>query len=312
MAVNTLFVLLGPTGVGKTALSLNIAKKLDTPVISADSRQIYRGIPIGTASPTQEQLSAVKHYFIAEKDLTDYYSAGQYELDALKIIEEQFKRSPNALMVGGSMMYIDAVCNGMDDIPRVDITTRNNVIELYKEKGLEHITSMLQMLDPVWYSKVDLKNPKRVMHALEVCLYTGKPYSSILTSEKKERPFNIVKIGLTRDRDELYGNIDRRVDEMIAAGLEQEALSVYNLKHLNSLNTVGYKEWFDFFDGKISTRDEVAALIKRNTRHYAKKQLTWFNRDTSIHWFHPDDPDIYLLIHQFFPKFLLNLRVIHF
>lgn len=292
MAVNTLFVLLGPTGVGKTALSLNIAKKLDTPVISADSRQIYRGIPIGTASPTQEQLSAVKHYFIAEKDLTDYYSAGQYELDALKIIEEQFKRSPNALMVGGSMMYIDAVCNGMDDIPRVDINTRNNVIELYKEKGLEHITSMLQMLDPVWYSKVDLKNPKRVMHALEVCLYTGKPYSSILTSEKKERPFNIVKIGLTRDRDELYGNIDRRVDEMIAAGLEQEALSVYNLKHLNSLNTVGYKEWFDFFDGKISTRDEVAALIKRNTRHYAKKQLTWFNRDTSIHWFHPDDPDI--------------------
>lgn len=292
MAVNTLFVLLGPTGVGKTALSISIAKKLDTPVISADSRQIYRGIPIGTASPTQEQLSAVKHYFIAEKDLTDYYSAGQYELDALKIIEEQFKRSPNALMVGGSMMYIDAVCNGMDDIPRVDITTRNNVIELYKEKGLEHITSMLQMLDPVWYSKVDLKNPKRVMHALEVCLYTGKPYSSILTSEKKERPFNIVKIGLTRDRDELYGNIDRRVDEMIAAGLEQEALSVYNLKHLNSLNTVGYKEWFDFFDGKISTRDEVAALIKRNTRHYAKKQLTWFNRDTSIHWFHPDDPDI--------------------
>ncbi|MCQ2360387.1 MAG: tRNA (adenosine(37)-N6)-dimethylallyltransferase MiaA [Paludibacteraceae bacterium] len=292
MAVNTLFVLLGPTGVGKTALSLNIAKKLDTPVISADSRQIYRGIPIGTASPTQEQLSAVKHYFIAEKDLTDYYSAGQYELDAIKIIKEQFKHSPNALMVGGSMMYIDAVCNGMDDIPRVDITTRNNVIELYKEKGLEHITSMLQMLDPVWYSKVDLKNPKRVMHALEVCLYTGKPYSSILTSEKKERPFNIVKIGLTRDRDELYGNIDRRVDEMIAAGLEQEALSVYNLKHLNSLNTVGYKEWFDFFDGKISTRDEVAALIKRNTRHYAKKQLTWFNRDTSIHWFHPDDLDI--------------------
>ncbi len=292
MAVNTLFVLLGPTGVGKTALSLNIAKKLDTPVISADSRQIYRGIPIGTASPTQEQLSAVKHYFIAEKDLTDYYSAGQYELDAIKIIKEQFKHSPNALMVGGSMMYIDAVCNGMDDIPRVDITTRNNVIELYKEKGLEHITSMLQMLDPVWYSKVDLKNPKRVMHALEVCLYTGKPYSSILTSEKKERPFNIVKIGLTRDRDELYGNIDRRVDEMIAAGLEQEALSVYNLKHLNSLNTVGYKDRIDFFDGKISTRDEVAALIKRNTRHYAKKQLTWFNRDTSIHWFHPDDQDI--------------------
>ncbi len=293
MAVNTLFVLLGPTGVGKTALSINIAKKLDTPVISADSRQIYRGIPIGTASPTQEQLSEVRHYFIAEKNLTDYYSAGQYELDAIKVIEEQFKHSPNALMVGGSMMYIDAVCNGMDDIPRVDSITRNNVVELYNDKGLEHITSMLQMLDPEWYSKVDLKNHKRVMHALEVCLYTGKPYSSILTSQKKERPFRIVKIGLTRDRDELYGNIDRRVDEMIAAGLEQEALNVYHLKHLNSLNTVGYKEWFEFFDGKISTREEVAALIKRNTRHYAKKQLTWFNRDSSIRWFHPDDHDIF-------------------
>lgn len=292
MAVNTLFVLLGPTGVGKTALSIDIAKKLNTPVISADSRQIYRGIPIGTASPTTEQLSEVKHYFIAEKELTDYYSAGQYELDALKIIEEQFKQSQHALMVGGSMMYIDAVCNGMDDIPRVDSTTRDSVIEMYKEKGLEHLTSMLQMLDPVWYAKVDLKNPKRVMHALEVCLYTGKPYSSILTSRKKERPFKIVKIGLTRERDELYANIDRRVDEMVATGLEQEALSVYHLKHLNSLNTVGYKEWFDFFDGKTAIRDEVVAQIKRNTRHYAKKQLTWFNRDPSIRWFHPDDPDI--------------------
>jgi len=288
MAVGTLFVILGPTGVGKTALSINIAKKLDTPVISADSRQIYRGIPIGTASPTAEQLSEVRHYFIAEKELTDYYSAGQYELDALQLIEEQIKRSSSALLVGGSMMYIDAVCNGMDDIPRVDAATRSSVIELYNEKGLEHLTSMLQLLDPAWYSKVDLKNPKRVMHAVEVCLFTGKPYSSILTTTKKERPFNIVKIGLTRDRDELYSNIDSRVDAMVAAGLEQEARSVYPQRHLNSLNTVGYKEWFDFFDGKTATRDEVVTLIKRNTRHYAKKQLTWFNRDDSIRWFHPD------------------------
>jgi len=289
MAEKRLYVLLGPTGVGKTALSIKIAKKLNTPIISADSRQIYRGIPIGTAAPTKSQLSEVKHYFIAEKELTEYYSAGQYELDAIDVINKQFKESDSALVVGGSMMYIDAVCNGMDDIPRVSTEIREEVMNLYKEKGLDYLTSMLKLLDPVWYNKVDLKNPKRIMHAVEVSLFAGKPYSSILTTKKKERPFKIVKIGLTRQRDELYSNINKRVDEMIEQGVEQEARRVYPLRHLNSLNTVGFKEWFAFFDGKIATKEEVAEMIKTNTRRYAKKQLTWFNRDSEICWFHPDD-----------------------
>ena len=286
--MKTLYVLLGPTGVGKTALSIDIAKKLDTPVISADSRQIYRGIPIGTAAPTPEQLSEVKHYFIATKELDEYYSAGQYELDALQVIEEQFSRGDNALLVGGSMMYIDAVCQGLDDVPRVDEETRSYVTELYKTQGLDKITSMLRLLDPEWYDRVDLKNPKRVMHAVEVSLFAGKPYSSILTQSKKERPFSIIKIGLNRERDELYDNINRRVEQMIADGLEAEARSVYHLRHLNSLNTVGFKEMFAYFDGDI-TFDEAVEQIKRNTRRYAKKQLTWFSRDSSIRWFHPNN-----------------------
>lgn len=273
---------------GKTALSIDIAKKLDTPVISADSRQIYRGIPIGTAAPTPEQLSEVKHYFIATKELDEYYSAGQYELDALQVIEEQFSRGDNALLVGGSMMYIDAVCQGLDDVPRVDEETRSYVTELYKTQGLDKITSMLRLLDPEWYDRVDLKNPKRVMHAVEVSLFAGKPYSSILTQSKKERPFSIIKIGLNRERDELYDNINRRVEQMIADGLEAEARSVCHLRHLNSLNTVGFKEMFAYFDGDI-TFDEAVEQIKRNTRRYAKKQLTWFSRDSSIRWFHPNN-----------------------
>ena len=286
--MKTLYVLLGPTGVGKTALSIDIAKKLDTPVISADSRQIYRGIPIGTAAPTPEQLSEVKHYFIATKELDEYYSAGQYELDALQVIDEQLSRGDNALLVGGSMMYIDAVCQGLDDVPRVDEETRSYVTELYKTQGLDKITSMLRLLDPEWYDRVDLKNPKRVMHAVEVSLFAGKPYSSILTQSKKERPFRIVKTGLNRERDELYENINRRVEQMIADGLEAEARSVYHLRHLNSLNTVGFKEMFAYFDGSI-TFDEAVEQIKRNTRRYAKKQLTWFSRDSSIRWFHPNN-----------------------
>lgn len=286
--MKTLYVLLGPTGVGKTALSISMAKKLDTPVISADSRQIYRGIPIGTAAPTPEQISEVKHYFIATKELDEYYSAGQYELDALQVIEEQFSRGDNALLVGGSMMYIDAVCQGLDDVPRVDEETRSYVTELYKTQGLDKITSMLRLLDPEWYDRVDLKNPKRVMHAVEVSLFAGKPYSSILTQSKKERPFSIIKIGLNREREELYENINRRVDQMIADGLEAEARSVYHLRHLNSLNTVGFKEMFAYFDGSI-TFDEAVEQIKRNTRRYAKKQLTWFSRDSSIRWFHPNN-----------------------
>lgn len=285
--MKTLYVLLGPTGVGKTALSIDIAKKLDTLVISADSRQIYRGIPIGTAAPTPEQLSEVKHYFIATKELDEYYSAGQYELDALQVIEEQFSRGDNALLVGGSMMYIDAVCQGLDDVPRVDEETRSYVTELYKTQGLDKITSMLRLLDPEWYDRVDLKNPKRVMHAVEVSLFAGKPYSSILTQSKKERPFSIIKIGLNRERDELYDNINRRVEQMIADGLEAEARSVYHIRYLNSLNTVGFKEMFAYFDGDI-TFDEAVEQIKRNTRRYAKKQLTWFGKDPEIQWYTPE------------------------
>lgn len=285
--MKTLYVLLGPTGVGKTALSISMAKKLDTPVISADSRQIYRGISIGTAAPTPEQLSEVKHYFIATKELDEYYSAGQYELDALQVIEEQFSRGDNALLVGGSMMYIDAVCQGLDDVPRVDEETRSYVTELYKTQGLDKITSMLRLLDPEWYDRVDLKNPKRVMHAVEVSLFAGKPYSSILTQSKKERPFSIIKIGLNRERDELYDNINRRVEQMIADGLEAEARSVYHIRHLNSLNTVGFKEMFAYFDGDI-TFDEAVEQIKRNTRRYAKKQLTWFGKDPEIQWYTPE------------------------
>lgn len=264
-----------------------MAKKLDTPVISADSRQIYRGIPIGTAAPTPEQLSEVKHYFIATKELDEYYSAGQYELDALQVIEEQFRHGDNALLVGGSMMYIDAVCQGLDDVPRVDEETRSYVTELYKTQGLDKITSMLRLLDPEWYGRVDLKNPKRVMHAVEVSLFAGKPYSSILTQNKKERPFRIVKIGLNREREELYENINRRVDQMMADGLEDEARSVYPMRHLNSLNTVGFKEMFAYLDGDI-TFDEAVEQIKRNTRRYAKKQLTWFGKDPEIQWYTPE------------------------
>ncbi len=287
--MKTLLVLLGPTGVGKTALSIDIAKYLCCPIISADSRQIYKGIPIVTAAPTQQQLCEVRHFFIAVKEITDYYSAGQYELDALYVIEEQFKHSDFALMVGGSMMYIDAVCNGMDDVPRVDEETRRIVLDMYETKGLEYLTSTLHLLDPVWYNKVDLHNPKRVMHAVEVCMFSGKPYSSILSGNKKERNFRIVKIGLNVDRELLYSRINNRVDDMVASGLEEEAESVYALRHLNSLNTVGLKEWFDYFDGKTATKDEVITLIKRNTRHYAKKQLTWFGKDDSINWFSPSD-----------------------
>lgn len=283
----SLCVLLGPTGIGKTARATEIAVHFGIPVISADSRQIYRGMPIGTAAPDETQLKTARHYFIAEKEITGQYSAGQFELDVLDLLDRLFKESDIALMTGGSMMYIDAVCNGMDAVPEIDPELRKHIADMYREEGLEKIKGLLKLLDEEHYFKVDLKNPKRVMHALEVCLQTGKTYSSIRSNSRKERNFDIIKIGLTLPREELYERINARVDKMIADGLEEEARNLYAHRHLNALNTVGYKEWFDFFDGKVESRDKVAELIKRNTRHYAKKQMTWFKKDESVKWFSP-------------------------
>lgn len=285
-----LFVLIGPTGVGKTELSLSMAEFLNTPIFNADSRQIFRDLPIGTAAPTAEQQQRVKHYFVGTHSLTDYYSAAQYEADVLAVLDRHFNQEghQNALLTGGSMMYIDAVCRGIDDIPTVDDETRRILMDRYEEVGLEQLNQELKVLDPEYYNIVDHKNPKRVIHALEICYMTGKPYSSFRTNQPKERPFEIIKIGLKRDREELYERIHLRVDEMIRQGLIDEVKHVAEYRHTNALNTVGYKEIFNYLDG---TWDLATAIekIKQNTRIYSRKQMTWFKRDTSIHWFHPDD-----------------------
>lgn len=289
--MKTLVVLIGPTGVGKTELSLDLAERFNSPVISCDSRQLYKGISIGTAAPAQEQLQRIKHYFIGTLKLTDYYSASQFEEDALTLISQLHTSHDTLLMTGGSMMYIDAVCKGIDEIPTIDENLRKELFELYEVEGLDPIRKQLKLLDPVFYSQVDLKNHKRVIHALEVCLMTGKPYSSFRTGTKKERPFKIIKIGLKRDREELYERINRRVDEMIKNGLVEEARSVYHLKHLNSLNTVGYKELFRHFAGNWSL-DFAIEKIKQNSRIYSRKQMTWFKKDEEIAWFSPVEVDL--------------------
>ncbi|HOH95668.1 MAG: tRNA (adenosine(37)-N6)-dimethylallyltransferase MiaA [Paludibacteraceae bacterium] len=287
--MKTLLVLLGPTGVGKTALGIKIAQHFSIPVISADSRQIYKGLKIGTAAPSFEEQKLAQHFFIDTKELDELYSAGQFEIDVINLLPELFKKSDFALMVGGSMMYIDAVCNGMDDIPNADPEVRKNLNRIYENEGIESLQAMLKLLDPEHYQRVDLKNYRRVIHAVEVCFLTGRPYSEILTTPKKKRDFNIIKIGITRPTEDLYNRINHRVDAMIAEGLEAEAADVYKQKQLNALNTVGYKEWFAYWDGEIESKEKVIELIKRNSRHYAKKQLTWFKRDKSIKWFTPDD-----------------------
>ncbi len=287
MSRPTLIVLIGPTGVGKTELSLRIAEQFQTSIVSSDSRQLYADLPIGTAAPTPEQLQRVPHYLVGTLQLTDYYSAAQYEAEALSILEQLFAQRDVVVLTGGSMMYVDAICKGIDDIPTVDSDTRELMLRKYEEEGLDRLCAELKLLDPEYYRIVDLKNPKRVIHALEICYMTGTTYTSFRTQQVKQRPFRIVKIGLTREREELYQRINRRVDLMMEEGLLNEARAVYPYRHLNSLNTVGYKELFQYIDG---TWELLFAIekIKQNSRIYSRKQMTWFKRDTDIHWFHPD------------------------
>lgn len=286
MAKN-LIVLIGPTGVGKTELSLRIAEEFGTTIVSSDSRQLYADLKIGTAAPTPQQLERVPHHFVGTLKLTDYYSAARYEADVLKLLDSLYLQTDTVVLTGGSMMYIDAICKGIDDIPTVDPETREELLKRYDAEGLEQLCAELKLLDPEYYNIVDQKNPKRVIHALEICYMTGKTYTSFRTRATKERPFRIIKIGLTRDREELYERINHRVEQMMKEGLLEEAKSVYPYRHLNSLNTVGYKELFKYLDGEWELSFAIDK-IKQNSRIYSRKQMTWFKRDSDISWFHPE------------------------
>ena len=286
--MNSLITLLGPTGVGKTELSLKVAERLGSPIISSDSRQLYRELPIGTAAPTPEQQARVKHYFVGTLGLTDYYSASQFETDVLALLTQLHATVPNVVMSGGSMMYIDAVCKGIDDISTVTPEIREAIYQQFAQEGLAPILEELKAADPKHYEEVDRQNYKRVIHAVEICRMTSKPYSSFRTHTIKSRPFRIIKIGLTRDREELYDRINRRVDQMMEEGLLEEARRVYPYRALNALNTVGYKELFNYLSGEW-TLDVAIEKIKRNSRVYARKQMTWFKHDPAIQWFHPDE-----------------------
>ena len=287
----TLIVVTGPTAVGKTALCLDIAQHYGIPIINADSRQIYRDLKIGTAAPTEDQLRQVRHYFVGILPLDEYYSASMYEEQVTALLDTLFRHSDYALMSGGSMMYIDAVCNGIDDIPTVDDETRATMKRRLADEGLERLCEELKVLDPEHYAIVDRSNPRRVVHALEICHMTGRTYTSFRKNERKERPFRIVKIALTRPRDIIYERINKRVDQMIADGLIDEARNLYPQRHLNALNTVGYKELFTYFDGTW-TFDEAVEHMKGNTRRYARKQLTWFKKDPNITWFSPENQSL--------------------
>ena len=286
--MKTLVVVLGPTAVGKTELCLQIAEHLKTPIINADSRQIFAELPIGTAAPTLEQQQRVKHFFVGSHHIQDYYSAAMYEEDVINMLPKLFQVHNQALLTGGSMMYIDAVCKGIDDIPTVDDQTRNLLKTKLEAEGLPSLVEELKQRDPEHWEIVDRNNPRRVVHALEICYMTGKTYTSFRKNTTKKRPFNILKIGLNRAREEMYTNINQRVLNMMENGMEEEARKAYPFKGLNSLNTVGYKELFDYFDGKIS-KEEAILKIQSNTRRYMRKQLTWFKRDETIKWFNPDN-----------------------
>jgi tRNA dimethylallyltransferase len=300
--MNTLFVLLGATGVGKTDISIAVAQRLGCTVISCDSRQIYKELKIGVAAPSDEQLRQVKHCFIGSRSIENHYSAGQYEIDCLPVIEYGLKKNGCALMVGGSMLYIDAVCKGIDDIPDILPETRQYVKDFYQKESIESVRMLLKTLDIQHYKEVDLKNAKRMLHALEVCIQTGKPFSDLRKNSVKPRSFNIVKIGLERPREDLYQRINARVLRMFEQGLENEAFNLKDKRNLNALDTVGYKELFAYFDGEYSL-ERAVELIQRNTRHYAKKQTSWFKRDKNIYWFDAEKFDL-----AEFEKFLLSLN----
>lgn len=286
--MKNLIVIVGPTGVGKTAIAIEVAQYLGCHIINADSRQVFRGIPIGTAAPTPQEQALVPHHFVQFKNLDEYYSAAQFEADVMKLLPSLWQKGDYVVMSGGSMMYVDAVCNGIDSIPDISDEVRTAVKQEWQERGLKPLLAELERLDPTYYAQVDKLNPVRVLHAVEVCRQAGVPYSSLRTGKTMQRPFNIIKMGLNIDRPVLFDRINRRVDAMIEQGLEQEARSVYCLRHLNSLNTVGYKEMFAYFDG---TMDRTTAIerIKKNTRVYAKKQLRWFLRDNTISWCAPNE-----------------------
>lgn len=283
--MQTLIVITGPTAVGKTALTLELAQHYGIPVINADSRQIYRELRIGTAAPTAAQQQIAKHYFVGTKSIDDYYNASMYEQEVLELLDAE--RSTFHVLSGGSMMYIDAVCNGIDDIPTVREDIREEMKRRYAEEGLEALCEDLRRLDPEHYAIVDRQNYRRVIHALEICYQTGRTYTSFHTQQKKERPFSIIKIGLNREREELYNRINQRVDQMMSDGFLEEAQGLIDKRDRNALNTVGYKELFEYIDGRWSL-DEAVERIKGNTRRYARKQLTWFKRDQEMRWFHPD------------------------
>lgn len=288
--MKTLIVVLGPTGVGKTALCLNLAQRYGAHIISADSRQMFAELPIGTAAATREEQQLVPHHFVGNLKLDQYYNAACFETDTLNLLDSLFQNNDVAVMTGGSMMYIDAVCHGIDDIPTVDDNTRLHVKQMLDKQGLDALVQKLKHLDPEHYDFVDKQNPRRVCHALEICLMTGNTYTSYRKKVHKQRPFNILKIGLNRERDVMYERINLRVLQMIDKGLEEEARRVYPLRGLNSLNTVGYKEMFAYFDGYIP-REEAIRQIQSNTRRYMRKQLTWFKKDMKITWFDPNDTE---------------------
>ena len=286
--MKTLLLIVGPTGVGKTELSLRIAERYHAPIVSCDSRQVYREIPIGTAAPTAEEQARVKHYFIGTRSIADDYNAGEYERDAIALLETLFRTHEVVVMVGGSMLYADAVCYGLDDLPSVPASIREKVKANYEAHGIAWLQSEVQRLDPDYWNEVDRQNPARLAHCVELCLATGKTYSSQRTRVRKQRLFRIVKVGVMRERSELYARIDERVGQMVKEGLVEEARAVYPQRKLNSLQTVGYRELFDYFDG-LYDLDRAIELIQRNTRHYAKRQMTWFRRDTEIQWLNAND-----------------------
>lgn len=288
-----LIVIVGPTGAGKTDLSIRVAQHFAAPILSTDSRQIYRGLLIGTAQPSAEQLRAVEHHFIASHDVTQEFSCGAFETAALALLDELFRTHERVVAVGGSGLYVRALCEGMDDLPQVDTALRARLNDELVREGLDALVERLRQLDPAYYEVVDRQNPARVLRAVEVCMQSGRPFSEQRTGTRRQRPFNVVKIGVTLPREELYERIDRRVDAMIDAGLEEEARRMLPFRNLNALQTVGYRELFEYFDGAIS-REEAIERIKRNTRRYAKRQLTWFRRDPEIRWFSPFETEAVL------------------